>query len=339
MSASLKAEVERLRSEIWRHNRLYYVEARSEISDLDYDLLVKRLEQIEREHPELDSPDSPTHKVGGEPIEGFVQVAHRVPMLSIENVYDEEGVKKFDADVRKSLGKATQPEYSIEFKIDGVSLALIYERGVLTQAVTRGDGRTGDDVTQNARTLRGVPLRLSGNDIPPVVEIRGEVYIANSDFAHIRAEQIAAGDEPFANPRNATAGALKLLDPKLCAARRLRFFAHSIGYSEGTTYLSHSQFLDAIRRWGIPTTPRVATLPNMEATLEYAHQLMDELHALDFEVDGLVIKVNSIEQREQLGRTSKAPRWLIAYKWEKYEATTRLDEIEVQVGKTGALTP
>src|SRR5712691_4143973 len=171
MSASLKAEVERLRSEIWRHNRLYYVEARSEISDLDYDLLVKRLEQIEREHPELDSPDSPTHKVGGEPIVGFVQVAHRVPMLSIENVYDEEGIKKFDADVRKSLGKATQPEYSIEFKIDGVSLALIYERGVLTQAVTRGDGRTGDDVTQNARTLRGVPLRLSGNDIPPVVEI------------------------------------------------------------------------------------------------------------------------------------------------------------------------
>ncbi len=339
MSASLKAEVERLRAEIWRHNRLYYVEAEPEISDLEYDRLIKRLEQIEREHPELDSPDSPTHKVGGEPIAGFVQAEHRVPMLSIENVYEEAGVKKFDGDVRKSLGKETRPEYCLEFKIDGVSLALIYERGMLTRAITRGDGRKGDNVSQNAKTIRGVPLRLSGDDVPAVVEIRGEAYIANSDFAHIRAEQIAANDEPFANPRNATAGALKLLDPKLCAARRLRFFAHSIGYSEGTIYETHGQFLDAIRRWGVPTTPRFASFPNMEAALEYAHQLMDELHTLDFEVDGLVFKVNSLEQREQLGRTSKAPRWVIAYKWEKYEAVTQLNEIEIQVGKTGALTP
>ena len=351
MSESLQAEVERLRVELWRHNRLYYVEAKPEITDLDYDRLIKRLEEIERAHPELDVPDSPTHKVGGEPIEGFVQVDHRVPMLSIENVYAEEGVKKFDADVRKSLGAATQPEYSIEFKIDGVSLALIYEHGVLTKAVTRGDGRRGDDVTENAKTIRGVPLRLFGgepkkrsslfadDDIPPIVEIRGEAYIANSDFAHIRAGQITAGDEPFANPRNATTGALKSHDPKQCASRRLRFFAHSIGYSEGTTYQTHGEFLESIRRWGVPTTPRVATFPSMDATLEYAHQLMDELHTLDFEVDGLVIKVNSIEQREQLGRTSKAPRWVIAYKWEKYEAVTQLEEIEVQVGKTGALTP
>ncbi len=351
MSESLRAEVEQLRAELWRHNRLYYVEAKPEITDVEYDRLMKRLEQIEREHPELDAPDSPTHKVGGEPIEGFVQVDHRVPMLSIENVYEEEGVKKFDGDVRKSLGAATQPKYSIEFKIDGVSLALIYEHGVLTKAVTRGDGRRGDDVTENGKTIRGVPLRLFGgeskkagvlfgdDDIPPIVEIRGEAYIANSDFAHIRAEQIAAGDEPFANPRNATTGALKSHDPKQCAARKLRFFAHSIGYSEGTTYQTHDEFLAAIRRWGIPTTPRVATFSTMDATLEYAHQLMDELHTLDFEVDGLVIKVNSIDQREQLGRTSKAPRWVIAYKWEKYEAITQLEEIEVQVGKTGALTP
>jgi DNA ligase (NAD+) len=339
MSESLNAEVERLRSEIWRHNQLYHVEARPAISDLEYDRLIKRLEQIERDHPELDAPDSPTHKVGGEPIAGFAQVEHRVPMLSIENVYDEEGVRKFDADVRKLLGAGTQPEYCIEFKIDGVSLALIYERGVLARAATRGDGRKGDDVTENARTLRGVPLRLVGDNVPPVIEVRGEVYIANSDFAHIRAEQIAAGEEPFANPRNAAAGALKLLDPKLCASRRLRFFAHSIGYSEGTTYQTHSEFLAAIRRWGIPTTPRVATLPNMDTTLEYAHELMDELHSLDFEVDGLVIKVNSLEQREQLGRTSKAPRWAVAYKWEKYEGITQIEAIEVHVGKSGALTP
>ncbi|MFM9964195.1 MAG: NAD-dependent DNA ligase LigA [Planctomycetaceae bacterium] len=333
------AEVERLRAELWRHNRLYYVEAQPEISDFEYDQLLKRLEQIEREHPELDSPDSPTHKVGGEPIAGFTQVEHRVPMLSIENVYEEEGVRKFDSDVRKSLGEGSQPAYTIEFKIDGVSLALIYEHGVLTTAVTRGDGRRGDDVTNNVRTLRGVPLRLDGDDVPPVIEIRGEAYIANSDFAHLRAEQIQAGDEPFANPRNACAGALKLLDPKLCAARQLRFFAHSVGFSEGASYQTHHEFLAAVRRFGVPATPRVATLPNMDATLEYAQQLMAELHELNFEVDGLVIKVDSLEQREQLGRTSKAPKWVVAYKWEKYEATTRLEAIEVQVGKTGALTP
>ncbi len=337
--SNLKAEVEKLRAELWRHNRLYYVEAKPEISDLEFDRLLKQLELIERQHPELDAPDSPTHKVGGEPIDGFIQVEHRVPMLSIENVYEEEGVRKFDADVRKGLGAATQPEYTIEFKVDGVSLALIYEQGVLTTAVTRGDGRKGDNVIKNARTIRGVPLRLSGDDVPPVIEIRGEAYISNPDFAHIRATQIQAGEEPFANPRNSCAGVIKLHDPKLCAARRLRFFAHSVGYSEGATYQTHHEFLEAARRFGIPTTPRVATLPNMDATLEYAHELMDSLHELDFEVDGLVIKVDSLEQREQLGRTSKAPKWVVAYKWEKYEATTRLEQIEVQVGKTGALTP
>ena len=339
MIAALRAEVEQLRTELWRHNRLYYVDAKPEISDLEYDRLLQRLQQIEWEHPELDVSDSPTHKVGGEPIEGFTQVEHRVPMLSIENVYEESGVRKFDADVRKGLGEGERPEYTIEFKIDGVSLALVYERGLLTTAVTRGDGRRGDDVTNNARTIGGIPLRLRGDDVPPVIEIRGEAYIANSDFAHIRAEQIRAGEEPFANPRNACAGALKLLDPKLCAARRLRFFAHSVGYRENMEYQTHHEFLAAVRRWGVPTTPRVATLPNMDKTLEYAHELMDELHSLDFEVDGLVIKVDSLEQREQLGRTSKAPRWVVAYKWEKYEATTRLEQIEVQVGKTGALTP
>ena len=337
--SGLKAEVEHLRAELWRHNRLYYVEAKSEISDLEYDRLLNRLREIEHEHPEMDAPDSPTHKVGGEPIEGFTQVEHRVPMLSIENVYEEAGVRKFDADVRKGLGEGVQPAYTIEFKIDGVSLALIYEHGVLTTAVTRGDGRKGDDVTNNARTIGGVPLRLEGDDVPPVIEIRGEAYIANSDFAYLRAEQIRAGEEPFANPRNSCAGALKLLDPKLCAARRLRFFAHSVGYNEGAEYQTHHEFLAAVRRWGVPTTPCVATLPNMDATLDYAHQLMDELHSLDFEVDGLVIKVDSLDQREQLGRTSKAPRWVVAYKWEKYEATTQLEQIEVQVGKTGALTP
>lgn len=337
MSDEIQQSIEQLRSEIERHNRLYYVEAQPEISDLEYDRLMKKLEQLESDHPEYDTPDSPTHKVGGEPIEGFRQVEHRVPMISIDNVYDEADVREFDVRIRKLLD--TQPEYTIEYKIDGVALALIYEDGRLTQAVTRGDGRVGDDVTHNARTIGGVPLRLAGDNIPPVVEIRGEAYIANSDFAKIRSAQEAAGEQQFANPRNSTAGGLKTLDPKVCAARRLRFFAHGIGYSEGVSAERHTNFLEIVRGFGIPTSPGTTAFPNIDALLEHAQSMMESLHELDFEVDGLVIKVNDLEQRAELGNTSKSPRWVIAYKWERYEAATRVIDIVIQVGKTGALTP
>ncbi len=200
-------EVDHLRKEIERHNRLYYVEARPEIPDREFDRLLRRLQELEREHPELDTPDSPTHKVGGEPIEGFQTVVHRVPMLSIENAYSEEEIREFDGRVRKLLGTDTV-EYTSEYKIDGVAMALIYEQGKFVQAVTRGDGRQGDDITHNARTVGGVPLRLDVAEPPERIEIRGEAYITNSDFAHLRAEQEAKGEEPFANSRNTTAGAL-----------------------------------------------------------------------------------------------------------------------------------
>lgn len=344
MPDRIQQQIESLRNELERHNRLYYVDAQPEISDLEYDQLLKQLEQLEADHPEFDSPDSPTHKVGGEPVEDFASVEHRVPMISIDNVYEIENpdpkkpdVRKFDARIRELLD--AQPEYLIEYKIDGVALALIYENGSLTQAVTRGDGRTGDDVTHNARTIGGVPLRLSGDNIPPVVEIRGEAYIANSDFARIRAAQEAAGEQPFANPRNSTAGGLKTLDPKVCAERKLRFFAHGIGYSEGITAQRHSDFLVLAREFGIPTSPGTETFPNIDAVLEHAQSMMEGLHELDFEVDGLVIKVDNLEQQAELGSTNKAPRWVIAYKWERYEATTKVIEISIQVGKTGALTP
>lgn len=344
MPNEIQQQIESLRTELERHNRLYYVDAQPEISDLEYDQLLKQLEQLETDNPEFDSPDSPTHKVGGEPIEGFSQIEHRVPMISIDNVYEIENpdakkqdVRKFDTRIRELLD--TQPEYLIEYKIDGVALALIYENGSLTQAVTRGDGRMGDDVTHNARTIGGVPLRLSGDNIPPVVEIRGEAYIANSDFAKIRAAKEAAGEQPFANPRNSTAGGLKTLDPKVCAERKLRFFAHGIGYSEGVTAERHSDFLKLAREFGIPTSPGTATFPNIDAVLEHAKSMMEGLHELDFEVDGLVIKVDNLEQQAELGSTNKAPRWVIAYKWERYEATTKVVDIAIQVGKTGALTP
>lgn len=344
MSREIQQTIESLRSELERHNRLYYVDAKPEISDLDYDQLLKKLEQLEAENPEYDSPDSPTHKVGGEPIDGFRSVEHRVPMISIDNVYEIDNpdpkkpdVRKFDHRVRELLD--TQPEYTIEYKIDGVALALIYENGRLTQAVTRGDGRMGDDVTHNARTIGGVPLKLAGDNIPPVVEIRGEAYIANSDFARIRAAQEAAGEQPFANPRNSTAGGLKTLDPKVCAERKLRFFAHGLGYSEGIAAERHTDFLELVRNFGIPTSPGTTAFPNIDALLEHAESMMESLHELDFEVDGLVIKVNNLEQRAELGNTAKAPRWVIAYKWERYEATTRVVDIVIQVGKTGTLTP
>jgi DNA ligase (NAD+) len=334
-------EITRLRAELERHNALYYVAARPEISDLEYDRLMKRLSDLEQQHPELDSPDSPSHKVGGQPIAGFTTVAHRQPMLSIENVYEEEEVRKWDQRVRKLLEPGEAVEYVVEYKIDGLALSLIYEHGHLVQALTRGDGQQGDDITHNARTIRGVPLRLLGDatQLPVLLEVRGEAYISNPDFAHLRAEQERSGEEPFANPRNTAAGALKLLDPKLCAARKVRFFAHSAGAVEGIEFANHLGFLHAVERLGIPSTPRVQSFPDIEQVMTHCHTLLENIHELDFEVDGFVVKANDFVQRERLGSTSKFPRWAVAYKIEKYEAVTQVEQIEVQVGKTGALTP
>lgn len=338
MTQAIKAKIDSLREEINRHNRLYYVESTREISDLEFDRLLKQLEELEQQHPEYDSPESPTHKVGGAPIEGFETVQHRLPMLSIDNVYAEDAVVEFDQKLRK-LGGFEELEYTVEYKIDGVALALIYENGVLQQALTRGDGQYGDDVTHNARTIGGVPLKLDGSDLPELVEIRGEAYIANSDFAELNQKQDALGVEAYKNPRNTTSGALKLLDPKLCAARKVRFLAHGIGAHAGTDVETHLDYLDKVRSWGLPATPNVEARTGIEGAIGLCNALMEEIHSLDFEVDGLVIKVNRFDLREQLGNTSKSPRWLIAYKWERYEATTTIEAIDIQVGKTGTLTP
>ena len=338
MTAKAKQQIDDLRAELEHHNRLYYVEARPEISDLAFDKLLKKLEALEAEFPQYDSPDSPTRKVGGEPIDGFHTIEHRLPMLSIDNIYDEAGLDEFDARLQKLLDGQT-PEYTVEYKIDGAALSLVYENGILVTGVTRGDGRRGDDITSNARTLLGVPLRLNATKPPAVLEVRGEALIANSDFAHIRAEQERRGEDPFKNPRNATAGALKLLDPKACAARKVRFLAHGIGYTEGFTGKTHIGFLYAIAEMGIPITPSVQAREGMPAARDYAKTLIEDLHSLDFEVDGIVLKLNDLAQRDALGATAKSPRWVIAYKWEKYEEPTQVEDISIQVGKTGALTP
>ena len=358
MTASPRDEIDSLRAAIRRHDALYYVHSAPEISDNEYDRLMRRLIDLEAAHPEFDSDDSPSRKVGGRPIEGFVTVEHLVPMLSIDNVYDEQELAAFGQRVAKLLGDRPC-EWIIEYKVDGVALSLIYEQGRLVRAVTRGDGRRGDDVTHNARTMRGVPLQLSdvsvvrgspdpahpstaglpASAIPTLLEVRGEAYISNSDFAQLHAASIERGEEPLKNSRNATAGAIKLLDPTLCAERKLRFFAHSVGSLEGASFATHGEFLRRIEQLGIPPVPKTAIRPSFESAVEYAQTLMQELHSLDFEVDGLVLKVNDLALREELGYTSKSPRWVVAFKWEKYEAETRVAEIVVQVGKTGTLTP
>lgn len=338
MTAVTKKEIEKLRRELERHNRLYYVDATPEISDLEFDKLLKKLEALEVKHPAYDSPDSPTKKVGGAPIDGFTTVPHRLPMLSIDNVYDADELREFDKRTRKALEGMTF-HYTLEYKIDGVALAVIYEDGHLVQGLTRGDGRQGDDVTHNVRTIGGIPLRLDGKKVPKLLEIRGEAYIGNADFAHLRAAQEERGEEPFKNPRNACAGSLKLLDPKLCAARKLRFIAHGIGAAEGGDFKTHRDYLKQVQQFGMPITPGVQAFKDIDAALEHCEVMVENLHAVDFEVDGIVVKIDEFSIREELGSTSKSPRWLIAYKWERYEGITRVKDVTVQVGKTGTLTP
>jgi len=331
-------EIARLREEIARHDRKYYVEAAPEISDLDYDKLIERLKRLEAEHPEAITPDSPTQRIGDRPVEGLVEVAHRVPMLSIENTYSLDELKKYGDRVAKLL-PGEPIEWVVELKVDGVAVSLIYEDGLLVRGVTRGNGRTGDDITHNVRTIRGIPLRLAGHEAPPLLEVRGEIYMTNSDLVLLNQSQQRKGEPPFANTRNVTAGSVRQLDPRVCAERRLRFFCHSAGDTRGLEVKTHMEFLDALRGWGLAATPWVACFPSFDAAVEHCQSLVERLHELDFEIDGLVLKVNRFDQRERLGSTAKSPRWVIAYKFEKYEATTRLRDIRVQVGKTGAITP
>lgn len=337
MASDVVDEIARLRREIDHHNQLYYQQAQPEITDAEFDRLMRQLEQLEREYPEYDAPDSPTKKVGGAPISGFVTVEHRVPMLSIENVFNDAELKAFGDRIAR-LADGQTLAWLAEYKLDGVALSLIYENGLLVRGVTRGDGRRGDDVTHNARTMRNVPLRLSGSP-PPLLEVRGEACILNSDFAELRAEHERQGLEPLKNPRNATAGAIKLLDPTECRRRRLRFFVHSVGAEVGLHVKTQSEFLEQVRSYGLTTVPGADVRPDFSTACEFAQSLMENLHALDVEVDGIVLKVNDIAARERLGATSKSPRWIVAYKWEKYEAVTRVRGITVQVGKTGTLTP
>lgn len=336
--ADVASRIHALREEIRHHDQLYYVEAQPEITDLQYDRLMTKLRELEEQHPELITADSPTQRVGEQPVAGLERVPHLIPMLSIENTYSLAELRKYVQRTMKLLPGETT-EWSVELKIDGVAVSLIYEQGRLVRGITRGDGRVGDDVTHNIRTIRNIPLFLRGQDLPQRLEVRGELYLANSDLVTLNERQQAAGEPPFANPRNVTAGSIRLLNSAICAERGLQFFCHGLGYCEGLRATSYAEFLEEIRGYGLPPTPFARIFSDLEEAIDYCQELIERLHEFDFEVDGLVLKVNQFAQREKLGATSKHPRWLIAYKFEKYEAPTRLNRISVQVGKTGAVTP
>lgn len=330
--------MDQLCQEIREHDYHYYVQATPTITDLEYDRKLRALSDLEKEFPELAAIDSPTKRLGDKPLEGLVQVTHRVPMLSIENTYSEQELREFFARTEKLLS-CEAIEWVVELKVDGVAASIRYEDGLLVQAVTRGNGEVGDDITHNVRTLRGLPQRLLGKSVPKALELRGEIYMTNADLVLLNQHRTQAGEPEFKNTRNLTAGSIKLLDSKICAQRRLRFFCHGIGFCDGLNARNHMDFLSRVKDLGIPTTPDVRCFESKEEAIAHCNRLVEELHSLDFEVDGLVIKVNSLEQRESLGTTSKCPRWVIAYKIEKYEAVTQLLDITTQIGKTGTVTP
>ncbi len=338
MTDSMEERIESLRDEIRRHEYLYYIQAQPEISDQDFDALMHELEKLENQRPNLITPDSPTQRVGGRPLDEFETIPHRTPMLSISNTYSEPELLDYHTRVVKGLGGA-QPEYIVQPKVDGVAISLHYRGGLFERALTRGDGQSGDDVSQNARTIRSLPLSLRGEEIPSFLDVRGEIFIPSEAFVRMNQEREEEGLTPFANPRNATAGTLKLLNPKEVSKRPLAFFAHTIGEIEGAEFEDDYPLLQALERWGLKVVPGFSLVSDIEGVIQQAREWDQRRHELDFEVDGLVIKVNQYAQRESLGYTSKSPRWAIAYKFTAEEAETTLLKIELSVGRTGAITP
>ena len=342
MTTSAASRIAKLREEIRRHDRRYYVEAAPEISDRDYDRLVDELRDLEVKHPELVTPDSPTQRVGDEPVPELQPVRHRVPMMSIDNTYGADDLAAWGKRVEKLLADAghTEPvEWVLELKIDGVAMSLTYGSGRLALAATRGNGVTGDDVTHNVRTIHGVPLVLALSAPPESIEVRGEVYMTNSDLVALNETQAQEGLPAFANTRNVVAGSIRLLDPRECARRPLRFFCHGVGDATGLGAASQTD----LRAWaveaGLPVAPGTQVFGSLDALVERGTAFIEELHDLDFEVDGFVVKVNRFDQQRILGATAKSPRWAIAWKFEKFEATTTLADIRVQVGRGGTITP
>lgn len=335
----VQTEIERLRREINRHNELYYVESAPEISDAEFDQLLASLIKLETEHPEFVTPDSPTQRVGGKAA-GFEPFAHRVPLMSLDNSYNLEDLRAFDERCRR-LADGRKLEYVAELKIDGLSVALHYENGLLMASATRGDGRTGDNVTSNVRTIRSIPLKLKsdGAAIPERAEVRGEVYLSRTSFKRLNDELAESRAKTFANPRNAASGTLRLLDAKLVAARRLDLFPYDVFAGAAKMFPTHWQIFEWLETVGFTVNPNRALCADVEEIIEFCNSMETKRDELDYEIDGVVVKVNSTALQDEFGATNKSPRWAIAYKYPARQATTKLNSITVQVGRTGALTP
>ena len=332
----IETEIESLRAEINRHNELYYQKSAPEISDAEFDALLERLKTLETENPDSITPDSPTQRVGGR-AEGFKPFAHRVPLMSLDNSYDIDELKAFDERCRR-LADGRDFDYVAELKIDGLSLALHYENGFLVAGATRGDGFTGDDVFSNVKTIRTIPLRLNG-EFPERVEVRGEAFLSRSQFARINEELKEKEEKTFANPRNAASGTLRQLDASIVASRRLDLFPYDVLSGAAKMFATHWETFEFLEKAGFNVNPNRALCSDINEVIKFCNEMQSKREEFDYDIDGVVVKVNSTRLQEEFGATTKAPRWAIAYKYPALQATTRLNEINVQVGRTGALTP
>jgi DNA ligase (NAD+) len=334
-------EIVDLRQQLNRHNYQYHVLDDPLVSDAEYDRLFRRLVELETEHPELATPDSPTQKVGAPPLEKFTTVAHTLPMLSLNNAMAQEELKEFEERIQRFLKSSDAIEYAIEPKIDGLAVELVYLDGKFTVGSTRGDGINGEDISLNLKTIRSIPLvlRPGVRRIPQRLEVRGEVFLSRVAFQKLNREREEAGEPPFANPRNAAAGSLKQLDSRITAKRPLDIYCYGFGSVEGASFASHSEFRDALKDWGLKPMPRGRVCHGVDEILAYRDQMEAERDRLPFEIDGLVVKVNSTELQRRLGEIARSPRWAIAYKFKPRQAETRILDIQPQVGRTGTLTP
>ena len=334
----MAARVAELREQIEFHNYRYYVINDPAILDPEFDRLFRKLRELEDNHPELSSPDSPTQRVGAAAQEQFRKVEHQAPLLSLANAFDEEGLRAFYRRISNLL-KTSEIDFITELKIDGIAVALSYRDGRLVRGATRGNGWFGEEVTANLKTIRQIPLRFQGRARPPLVEVRGEVYLPLSAFERTNLERASSGESPFANPRNAAAGALRQLDPGITAGRPLAFFSYAIGYAEGIAFETQLQALQLLKEWGFPTDLHWAHHPNFESVIDYCSAWAKKRNALDYEIDGVVVKVNRLDYQTRLGTVSRDPRWAVAYKFPGQLATTRLVKIGINVGRTGVLNP